>query len=29
VQAQVYIQTGDLTYTLLGSVPLTINDSRP
>ena len=29
VQAQVYIQTGDLTYTLLGSVPLTVNDSRP
>ena len=29
VQAQVYIQTGDLTYTLLGSAPLTINDSRP
>src|SRR5262249_12318958 len=29
VQAQVYVQTGDLTYTLLGSVPLTINDSRP
>src|SRR5262245_22964966 len=28
VQAQVYIQTGDLTYTLLGSVPLAINDSR-
>ena len=29
VQAQVYIQTGDLTYTLLGSVPLTITDTRP
>ena len=29
VQAQVYIQTGSLTYTLLGSVTLTINDSRP
>ena len=29
VQAQVYLQTGDLTYTLLGSVPLTVNDSRP
>jgi hypothetical protein len=29
VQAQVYSQTGDLTYTLLGSVPLTVNDSRP
>ena len=29
VQAQVYIQTGDLTYTLLGSVSLTISDSRP
>src|SRR5262249_60349814 len=28
VQAQVYIQTGDLTYTLLGSVTLTITDSR-
>jgi hypothetical protein len=29
VQAQVYVQTGDLTYTLIGSVPLTITDTRP
>ena len=29
VQAQVYVQTGTLTYTLLGSVTLTITDTRP
>ncbi len=28
VQAQVYVQTGTFTYTLLGSVTLTINDTR-
>jgi hypothetical protein len=29
VQAQVYVQTGTLTYTLIGSVPLTVTDTRP
>jgi hypothetical protein len=29
IQAQVYVQTGDLTYTLIGSVPLTVTDTRP
>src|SRR5262249_25955658 len=28
VQAQVYVQTGNVTYTLIGSVPLTITDTR-
>jgi hypothetical protein len=29
IQAQVYVQTGNLTYTLIGSVPLTVTDTRP
>jgi len=29
VQVQVYVQTGSLTYTLLGGVTLTITDTRP
>src|SRR5882724_7018468 len=29
VQAQVYVQTGTVTYTLIGSVPLTVTDTRP
>jgi hypothetical protein len=29
IQAQVYVQTGTLTYTLIGSVPLTATDTRP
>jgi len=29
VQAQVYVQTGTLTYTLIGSIPLTVTDTRP
>jgi hypothetical protein len=29
IQAQVYVQTGTLTYTLIGSVPLTVTDTRP
>ena len=29
VQAPVYVQTGTLTYALIGSVPLTITDTRP
>jgi len=29
VQAQVYMQTGNATYSLIGSVALTVTDTRP